>query len=133
MIEQSKKYYKVVRSWHNKLLSCTTHGIYECEYKLNVITKPKIGKLFVFDSLLNARNLLSSIIGSQYSSFTYRVYECEITNAESIDYLPTSFDSNINWFWEQVKSYDRKYQNNLWKSPHGTHGCDSVKLTKLIE
>lgn len=123
-------YYKVVRVWNNEFYSLATFGRYCLKYKLNEIIKPKIGKLFVVDTLLNSKNISRTMGGFNYDC---RIFECGVTNPIKMDYLASPCDFDIEWFWNNKTYEDNRKISQLWQSQCGTHGCDSVTLTKLIQ
>lgn len=114
--------YKVVRvSKDGKRLSYgnTPHAL---EYSQEKWTTPKIGKLFVFDTLENAKNFLTSYHPDSCAG--YEIYDCEVKNEEPCDKLASV--SYIVEFWNKSLNYISV------RAPRGTYMCDAVRLKERV-
>lgn len=136
------KYYKVVRKFNGKLVSVSTYGKYQVEYKIGETTKPKIGKLFVFNSLLSARNYISNIEWQHNYPNDKAIFECEIRKPSLMRYIGDYRDDDMKMFWENrnlrieqriSKEYRTQFSYHIaYRSPCGTYCASEVKLLKEV-
>lgn len=112
--------YKVCRIvYHDndicKYVSCVTTGIYQLEYNIGEWTKPKVGKIFVFDSLENAQD------------FTWQgdvIFKCEAKNPTKAHYR--CFKNN------KFESFWSGYGNSCDDVPKGTYFADEIKPLERV-
>ena len=125
-------FYKVVhKDFSGRLVSSTTEGIYKVEYNIDKVTKPIIGKLFIFDSILNAKSYIHTIqISLNYFADNKYIYKCETLNPEPLTLMALPLNNiSIKRFW--TKEYE--LHPILWETSLGTYVCDSLTLLKRIE
>jgi hypothetical protein len=154
----SEIYYKVVLGTHKDLkeLNVSTCKLessmgkfipdsMKVEYKLNEWTYPKVGKLFVFSSLLEARR-------NKFCNYDKFIFECECLNPTVIPfvYIPNLFqeynhidepinkvrDNFIKTFWiASVSSIPEEVPDavDYWIAPANTVICDGVKLIRQMD
>ena len=106
-------YYKVVSK---DLESCCITGKYQLQYAVGEWTKPKIGRIMVFNNLVDARGF--------YNKYTDLIYTCEVKNPRKRKWCALyAFD--IEKYWHRKKCY-----NAL--APVGTYGVDAVMLDQIV-
>ena len=95
------------------------------EYKAGEFVGPNIigTKLYVFDSLKNAKNFAGM-------SSNQEIWECEVINPNKVKYLAYVTRNCILDFWKAKKNHKK----TDWKKecPFGTIACDAVKLTRKV-
>lgn len=96
---------------------------YTLTYRVGIKTKPKFGKLFVFDNIENARNHCN--IGDM-------IYACDAENTKYSDkvMIPNVYCVSLEHiidFW-LGKTYD-----DPWLTPKGTMFADSVTLLYKVK
>jgi hypothetical protein len=123
MKKKQKYYWKVVQvNVEGKFTSCVTHGNYELTYKINEITRPRIGKIFVFKTR------------QQASTFKYGFKPTEILKVEVNPNTvrlqkvrsDVTYDAYIHTFW---KDHNSCYSVS---APRGTYGATWVKPIKIV-
>ena len=122
-------FYKVVRrrdKTNKDLTSVITNG-FSIKYKTQRWRKPRLqgSKIFVFDSLNNARCFITKNSGNNLV-----IYECEVQNpVKAKSYAFTADDESILRFWRfKLEEYSSSFQ-----LPVGTYFVDKVKLTKRVQ
>jgi len=119
-------YKKLCYTWESIYKSILGDGNYDIKYNLNEWTKPTIGKLFVFDSLQDARNF-------PYGTY---IFECEIqgTPIRPKKIVHSHYTGGIKQFWNlrQKKKSLKSLEHKLINAPKGTVLVDAVKITKLV-
>lgn len=103
------------------------HGNVIVIYNVNHWAKPKIphSRLFVFDNFENATHYMGSVSFSK----DWTLWECELHNALPMPKMPCLLEKEILKYWQGLTASALE----LVKTPHGTLGCDAVKLIKQIE
>ena len=107
--------YKIVYNKNGRHFSAITEGEYRLEYKVGETTIPKIGKIFVFNTIEDAKNF-----GFCNSS---KLFTCEVTNP--IRALYRSWSLDFPSFWNLNK--------HTVEVPLGTYYVDSCKLLKEVK
>lgn len=118
-------FYKVVRKRDktNKDLTSVIRNNFSIKYKTQRWRKPRLqgSKIFVFDSLANAKYFVSRSNG-----FKLAIYECEVQNpVKATGYAFCADDNAILNFWNGTD------QDNF-QLPIGTYFVDKVKLIKRV-
>ena len=139
-MSKQKKYYKIVSaSFHSHLTllyySSTIINRAQVSYHENLWTYAHINhsKLFIFDSLENARKL------TQYRSNYAYIYEVEVKNPSHIKLMCpcTSTSEEFAQFWKNRKNKKQVYTNipvaYRASPPKGTMVCDALKLIKRVD
>lgn len=125
-----KKYYKVVRQDHQGELIST--GVSSIEYKQNEWTiAPDGTRLFVFDSLQNAKDFLDDYIGGV-------IYECEVEGG--IKGFGAFYVRDQRIFWTKFNHFlGKKKKMEISETKFGIPLtdisavlCKKVKLTKKV-
>jgi hypothetical protein len=133
LFQSPKIYYKVTtKDLISRSISLWTYGI---TYKIGEWVKPRIGKLFVFDTLQSAQAFEGKDIYGDG-----RIFECEIVESPFKLSICSKFLS-IDEFWRrhtevrETGSYDLMFTDNeleLMNCPLGTVMADEVKLIKEV-
>lgn len=101
--------------------------IYTVKYEPYEWTKPKIGKFFVFEYLIDALNFIDKCLWENIC-----IYHCEVKNPiTSITRIPefvTGYE--IADYWSRYTDDNRYDYKNV---PKGTILCDEVQLTEQVE
>ncbi|RDJ34956.1 MAG: hypothetical protein DWQ19_08975 [Crenarchaeota archaeon] len=137
MDEPQKIYYKVLIKENEKLQSVCKIvkdiNDWVLEYKLNewITAKPPT-KLFVFDSLEHASNLVDELTTCLATAPSVKVviYECETIQPQPLKHMATLHDQAINSFWRNHRLTG--YCGIRLATPKHTYGCNSLKLIKPI-
>lgn len=113
--------YKVLHRRVDKLYSYTKHifdSPNELEYKEHQWTKPKVGKLFVFKSYKDAKQISNEV--------SLEIWEVYAENVKNIHYCSYGFSSlALKQFWAgEIKS------EHCAVPPKGTYVCDRLLLIK---
>ena len=122
---------KVVKEIDGKLLS-TTITPYSLEYPLNEWVYPKIGKIFVFDNIENAKLFVNPPFRNPRPSDKYLAcYKVEVKNPVSLPYcaMPNIY---IDLFWHNYEIGKESNAVYIAATPQGTYICDAVKLIEKI-
>ena len=120
-----EKCYKIVKSDFTSIASFHKYGL---EYEINKWIKPKIGKIFVFSSLLDTKYF---IICNEMMCQNTMIFKCDaknLTKAILRVFAPTS--NTVAKFWE-LSNFDHSEFSTL--AFRGTMFCDAVKLIERIE
>ena len=120
------KYYKVVRKRESNYCSCRLgcDPKWAVEYKVGEFVSPKIGKVFIFDSLANAQAFRSG-----QNELIFEV-EAEGVSKEGVFVDTISGFNGVNWvdMWEEFRLTKISFIDNDKAFPDGTLFADSVKL-----
>lgn len=126
-------FYKVVKRRSKNcrdLTSCVLGAVgYGLKYKTQRWRKPalKNSKIFVFDTLDNAKNFLNKNWYTDKEKIC--IYECEVRNPEKAKkYAFYPMDHDIEHFWKNVF-----YDVHIDEPPTGTYFADAIKLTRRID
>ena len=128
--------YKVVIEEDGELISTIKEnlGKYAVKYKLHEKVYPKVGKLFIFDTLEHAKNFLFSLnifkINREYKIFKCRYKKSKYQNKFIIYDLYGLYDNDFEDFWRKrikYKPYD------FTKPLKGTIFADWVELIEEVE
>lgn len=117
--------YKVVyKSLEGNLYSCIAPGIWSLPYHPGVLVKPLIGKLFVFDTLVNALEFLDCNL------LTEEVWEAIGENLKPIETLVKwqHIEEFAKYFWK--KQDDERIIVDT--APKGSMTSDSLVLTRKV-
>lgn len=122
--------YKVVESIGGELWSYNDY--YKIPYLVGEWTVPTVGKLFYFEKLEHAENLI-------YYRQNYHIYSCEVVNGKELTYkdkilsMSESNPSIIEKFWRAVDEFTEYfyyyYSDNR---PNGTYLCDKLRLIERV-
>jgi len=107
--------YKVVRE------DLTSFNSGNLQYKINKWVKPEYGKLFVFDTIENAKEFLS-----EYRFRTYHIYRCKVKGYVE-PFLMLRTQNGLDY----VKAWACELDTKI-PAPKGTWVCDAVKLKDLM-
>lgn len=133
--------YKVVRQRNEELLSVTKEldklGLSVAYDRYGGLVKPKLGKLFVFKTLVDATEYQKSI-GKEY------VFESQIWQVQCFgSYAPKSRDILRVWmpreqtdfaeFWQAIADESQLYKFDIGYMPAQTFWCGSLRMKKKIE
>ena len=125
--------YKIVREENGKLISTIKEslGEYTVKYKLHEKVYPKVGKLFVFSDIGNAKSFLFSLniykINRKYKIFRCRYKKSKYQNRYIIWY-PTICD-DFEDFWGKRTKYK---SDDFTKILKGTVFADWVMLLEEV-
>lgn len=117
------KIYKLVRREFGFLLSYSLdfNQRFSVKYELNKVIKPKIGLLFVFKKLKDARRFRS---GRKDGVICLG----EADSLKKIDHVVSLvIDPEIKKFWT------KSHRVGVMPPPEGTYGCKSLKLIKELD
>ncbi len=96
------------------------------QYKIGEAVKPKIGKIFAFHSLNDARVY---DLGVGHDSYLYIAEASNITTAETrMDIEDVRHTSSLVYFWEDIKRW--QIGRGVFA---GTVFCDDLKLIERIK
>ena len=116
--------YKILKIENGVLKSISNQrNPFILEYKLGEITIPKIGKMFCFKELNDAKRYLIEVSGFSWDK--YSLYECIVEGLIEMPFYADSYP-DIQDFWEKGEHKDIQLIR-------GTYGCDSLYLTKEIK
>lgn len=96
-------------------------------YRIGKTTKPRIGKILVFDSLKMAKRFANLVFLSNGGA----IFVGKCTNAKRIKKLG-SFETDFETFWKEYNS-KKGHLVSTNPAPLGTLGCDSFKPTRRIK
>ena len=101
-------------------------------YAVGQTTFPRVGKLFAFDNLEDARDAYKSLqVRCTPEGFdTGCIYEAEATGVSKISFMAL-YKSDIEKFWKQRAH--RKIRVKRRPMPKGSVSCASIKLLKFVE
>jgi len=104
MREKGKLFFKVVAKINGKFLSALMwrYQKFSIEYKLKELAKPKIGKVFLFGSLEEARVWAETYL----RDYDWAILICSVTSARLIKKVP-AFPEDFEDFWKGVKIEDK--------------------------
>lgn len=123
-MKKQKTYYKVVTSdlRSARASNWSYNRTWAVQYKIDEFVKPEQegSLLMVFENLNDAL---------EFCIFGELIYECEVTDPRPLKFLSCSV-TTIKDFWFGDKETKRSIQE---RSPTGTIGVTSVKLTKLTK
>lgn len=107
---------KVVRVEKGRFFSFSAADDLALEYKVNEWTTPKIGKIFIFDSIESARRFCRSVTSPRF-------FRCEAENVTPAQSIYANF-KYASMFWN----------SGSWpcKPPIGTLYADRVKLLEEV-
>ena len=110
--------YKLVRVIDGRFYSPIALGDWRLEYRIGEIIRPKIGKLFVFANLEDARNYPVW--------FEKDIFVCEAENAEKATTI-----ASPGWpeMWEAF--WDGRLFTTYLATPN-TYMCDSLKVLEIV-
>ena len=105
---------------------------YLLEYRQGQLVKPKIGKIFAFDSLEAATCFYIKQGVSENEIWQAEAYGCEYLSFRA---LTNDFENNVCHFWSRVMTAIKQgmplHIASEWsKCPNGTVGCRALKLIK---
>lgn len=119
--------YKVVKKsliseWFYSCLALST----TLKYEIGKVTVPEFGKIFVFDTLENAKSFAFTHVGD--SAY---ILKCESSSLSKVNGRVYSDDppQKIKDFWSGIIFADRA----SLRVPYGTFGADWVKPIEVIE
>jgi hypothetical protein len=103
---------------------------YGLTYKTTVINKPKIGKIFVFDSLENAILFIFDCTATRI--VTNEIWECEASGVTPA--VGAVYTNHFEDFWnKESNDYLNKSQKFSGLGlPEGSLYCSSLKLIKKV-
>ena len=128
--------YKVVYEMDKKLYSCCRNSDIvdydmRVEYELNKWTYPKLSgsKLFVFDNLKSARDMVSE----NCWEYSHKIYQCKVKNPISIvGKKDESLYYDTYMIWKNYLEQKKKKKKIMWAFgidiPLDTCLCSAVKL-----
>ena len=120
-----EKCYKIVR---NDYTSITMRHEYRLKYEINEWTKPKIGKIFVFSSLIEVKHFISRNTMMCYGTM---IFKCDAKNLTKATHrLSDPHSDTIAGFWKLITFDNKPY---VMKAFAGTMFCDAVKLIERVE
>ena len=114
--------YKIVRVEGNKLrsFSFSSDEDHSIEYKVGIKTFPKIGKLFAYNSFVNA-------VARSLSKSKFKIFKCEAEmSKEKISKITYAIDNDIRDFWLGLDT-------DLIDPPKGTIFCEHIMLLKELK
>lgn len=118
----ARTYYKVVKRQYcpDCLVSAVADRTLSVKYRQGRVTKPKLGRLFVFVSFEDAKIFIHG------SGSGYEIWTCEVTKPTKIKWIESWWSSSarIEEFW--------KKRNGREIAPEGTFVVDSVKLLEKV-
>src|SRR5687768_3557854 len=119
-------WYKVVHKNYidSRYFSAMKHYVPAVEYKLGEFVYPRIGCLYVFKELKDARRFKDNASNSYLC-----IYECEVIRPRKVKSLVSlGFNTitKINEFWKQ-KSQKKKINVEIMKAPIGSYAVDAIK------
>ena len=117
------KAYKVVDTdgWSSGFLYRETLSL---KYQINKVTRPKVGKIFVFKNLKSAKKFIKSL--NQNGFFGFRIFSGKAENCKRMLYM--SRFSNIEQMWAYWEGDELRR-----RTPYGTYGCDAFTPLKEIK
>ena len=121
--------YKLVDVENGEYFSSSARQEFQLNYAVEKITKPKIGKLFVFKRLKDAK------IFAPYAG--HRILRCKVTNLKKKRVI-FAWECVLDCWSEQIKKFwkttGRKgIGDHLRSSPEGTYVCDSCEPIGVVE
>jgi len=121
----------VIARGHHSLQTCHPDCAcrYAVEYKIGEVTVPKIGKLYCFATLDQARDF-SSDYGRIWGNLN--IFKGIGTNPTSMKYT-ANYYSDIVIFWKNVQSKKSVQIMNVYLLPKGTICVDSFEPKELVE
>jgi len=123
--------YKVVScqnsEFHSAMYSDLPHE-YSLKYEFGVKTIPKIGKIFVFDTLEHAGKFVEEHNG--YLAI-FSGLATDVGRPKNLCYWYDTFDI-FKRFWE-CKQHKKKLKVELRESPKGTLSCSSFTPHTLVQ
>ena len=133
-IDIKRYYYKVVRVVGKKYYSFT-RGLerFEVKYEIGKAVKAKIGKLFIFKRLKDAKLFLSYM---KFDRHDYSILKVEVKGVEKAEKSSVLIDDFVEVFWRN-KLYKEPLDvvpNQPFSAvPKGTLVADSVLPVEVIE
>lgn len=113
-------FYKIIQNCGRSYIDCD----YAVDYKPKTRTIPKIGKLFVFDTQVNAEHFFCFTTNSKHG-----LWSCFVTNPQPINLVPV-YPWEYESFWLNFPKINP--QMKLFTAPQGTIVCDSVTIREKI-
>ena len=116
-----KKISSGLKKSNRKYCSCIVFDM-DCavSYEIGRTTKPKIGKLFAFNSFTHAKS---------FKNPTQVILECKAKNVVFEDRIALNIsDSSVKKFWKLGRSWIL-----TGRAPNGTVVCDSITPIKIIK
>ncbi len=126
---KKKYYWKVVRYDGKYYYSVTTNKEWALNYKIGKKTKPRIGKIFVFDTRENARTFVKNRLIPRYKIFKAEIIGNVYPAKLQCDWwIKASVE--LFWLWQNSgisTPPSHIYTSDVYK---GTCFADSVKLVE---
>jgi len=124
VVKKTLKYYKIVNLGDDgELYSMSVSGYARVKYIPGEISKATIGKLFIFNSLQQARDFIGPGLDN------YQIWECNATGVEWIRWM-MAWDSSFGAFKEFWKDR-RRFRGDI-PVPKGTLIASSIKLLRRM-
>lgn len=99
-------------------------------YDIGKVTVPKVGKLFAFDTLENAKKAFESMT---IQGGVVRIFKAEATGARGLKYS-AEHKGHVKDFWRVYGQKKRLTGRDfvVRPTPKGCVVCDSIKLVELV-
>ena len=122
-----KYYYKAVRVKNDKFFSLIKGlGYLELEYKIGKETIPKVGKIFLFDTLENAKDNID------YNKPGEKILKVKAKNVDNLYYCAFIDIKSIKMFWDNFEN-GTPMPNLVDESLLGTLVADSVTPIEVVK
>ena len=121
-----KYYYKVVREERGKYYSYIIDGVFELRYEIGKQTIPKIGKIFIFDTLKDAEKYVEG------DSEAHKILKVRAKNVMGMVLRSNLGDRNIMRFWKDGSSVEAN-EFSVFFTPPGTMGADSITPIEVVK
>ena len=127
-MEKQTEVFKVVTTINCNLVSAAQREEYQVTYIPQIWVKPKIGKIFAFESQKTAAKFIRTHLFGYDRVF--QIWKAVGKNVSKLDFMACSL--NTKWFWDGDQPNEHFDPTLRLNTPKGTIGVGSIKLLEKV-